>query len=473
MNKTLSILIASLCISINAYSNNIIEGKIKNVAKGTEVTLTKHGISHYLESEILSTSKVDENGSFRLSFNLNNSSILSLRIGLESTRMFMSPEDSVFVELDYKKFDETIYYSGKGGLENNFMALTVLRKDNGIMLSNNLEDNGKKYEEEINKQEEEFFKFINKNFNVNFSKDFTLFLNAQKKYKYIRTRAQFEIYYDASTKQFKSRTLSNEYAKFFDNVALDEDDNLISSDYVNALESFVSWKNKSLRNTDTSINAEILYSINLKNYYSHWKTQGSKKVRDLILFNLLSQHLEYQASIAQQTFDSLLNDYSSYASEDLYVKSLQSKVEKLNPLLAGKPFPTLTLLNASGEEFNTNSLKGKVLLIDFWATWCGPCLVGMPKLEETALALKENTQFSIVRINVNDQKESWQKFIEKKSGNYLELFADARLSKEIEQLLQVKGIPRYMLIDKNGNFVESNYYINPKTVEQINALSNE
>lgn len=74
----------------------------------------------------------------------------------------------------------------------------------------------------------------------------------------------------------------------------------------------------------------------------------------------------------------------------------------------GDPIPTFTVYTQHGQALASESLKGKIVLLHFWATWCGPCQEEMPKLEGLLRALKDNTEFVplIVSIDLEGKKET-------------------------------------------------------------------
>lgn len=111
-----------------------------------------------------------------------------------------------------------------------------------------------------------------------------------------------------------------------------------------------------------------------------------------------------------------------------------------------KPFLKFTLPNTEDKIIDINSFLGKITLVDFWASWCGPCRIKHPELIKLKKKF-ENENFDIVGVSIDDKKKNWLKAIEKDSLNWTNLIDK---DKQVNDELGIQAIPFNYLIDENG-----------------------
>ncbi|MFD2036671.1 TlpA family protein disulfide reductase [Belliella marina] len=137
-------------------------------------------------------------------------------------------------------------------------------------------------------------------------------------------------------------------------------------------------------------------------------------------------------------------------------KSLILEFEKLSQSQKGQKGYDFTYKDPNGKEVSFSSLKGKIVYLDVWATWCGPCIQQIPhlkKLEEEFHG--QDIVFLSVSIDEQKDHEKWKKFIEEKELGGVQLFADGAWKSGLVQNYEIKGIPRFMLFDKDGMIIST------------------
>lgn len=101
--------------------------------------------------------------------------------------------------------------------------------------------------------------------------------------------------------------------------------------------------------------------------------------------------------------------------------------------------------------FKLEDKKGNVVLLNLWATWCGPCRAEMPNLIEMEDKFKDK-KFEIIGLNTDDESvEDITKFAEDMKLNYQMAYADPSMMKELINISKFQGIPQSYLIDRDGN----------------------
>lgn len=114
----------------------------------------------------------------------------------------------------------------------------------------------------------------------------------------------------------------------------------------------------------------------------------------------------------------------------------------------GKTAPQFQATTFDGTKIQLSEFQGKVVLIDFWASWCGPCRQEMPFLNELHQKYRK-TPFEIIAINIDDKIENAKKFIDRLSEPvHLTIVEDSK--QQIPPLYDIKGMPTSILIDKEG-----------------------
>jgi peroxiredoxin len=116
----------------------------------------------------------------------------------------------------------------------------------------------------------------------------------------------------------------------------------------------------------------------------------------------------------------------------------------------GDKMPAFTITDLSGREINTASIKGKVVLVNFWATWCPPCLVEMPRLEKEVWRKYKDADFVMVAI-AREQSEQEIAEFQKENGLTFPFAADPQ--REVYKLFGNGGIPRSYVVGADGKIL--------------------
>lgn len=137
------------------------------------------------------------------------------------------------------------------------------------------------------------------------------------------------------------------------------------------------------------------------------------------------------------------------------VAKKDEKATKTKLPLGTSDYPTLTDLK--GNEFNFAKYKGKVVYVDYWASWCGPCRQQFPfskKLHEE-LSEKQKKNIVFLYISIDEDMDAWKNAIEKLELNNGDHGHSAGgWASEVVRKYKINGIPRYMILDKNGTIVQ-------------------
>jgi thiol-disulfide isomerase/thioredoxin len=159
----------------------------------------------------------------------------------------------------------------------------------------------------------------------------------------------------------------------------------------------------------------------------------------------------------------LTKTYEDYAKE-VYTRDRAAEVSPVSDL-DGKEAPDFEYTSFDGEKVRLSRMRGKIILLDFWESWCGYCLLALPKLNELLQEYK-NKGLIIVGITT-ENREQIEKLIKFNHLNYINIFADKTILKDYK----VTARPTYYLINKNGIIIKTSYGDLEKIEAAIKAIT--
>jgi peroxiredoxin len=121
-------------------------------------------------------------------------------------------------------------------------------------------------------------------------------------------------------------------------------------------------------------------------------------------------------------------------------------------LKVGKKFPDFDEKDLKGKPFSLAAYKGNVVLIDFWATWCGPCRAELPNVLST-YAKYHSKGFEVLGISLDDDKEVLENFIKTQKMTWPQYFDGKAWENKLSQKYGITGIPATFLIDGEGTII--------------------
>lgn len=132
----------------------------------------------------------------------------------------------------------------------------------------------------------------------------------------------------------------------------------------------------------------------------------------------------------------------------------------------GAPAPEFTLKDINGKDFSLSSLKGKYVILDFWGSWCGWCIKGIPDLKKAYEKYKG--QLEIVGIDCNDTEEKWKAAVEKHTLPWIHVRNEG--NPDVTLLYGIEGFPTKIILDKEGNIVKTVVGEDPEFYKHLDAL---
>lgn len=183
--------------------------------------------------------------------------------------------------------------------------------------------------------------------------------------------------------------------------------------------------------------------------------EGLKPTLDFLPNDTLKGDFVLNAASGYTTFNDFKQLMDTYGKFILTKSQKKKQMDIMSPLALlkeGDAAFNFSYPDKEGKTVSMADLRGKVVLVDVWATWCGPCKAEIPHLKKLEEELK-GTDVQVVSISVDEAKDKgkWLKMIKEEELGGLQLFASGW--GDLAQYYKIKGIPRFMVFDKQGKIV--------------------
>jgi thiol-disulfide isomerase/thioredoxin len=392
--KPKQILTIVLIVAAGIYLTMNTETDPNQVTITGEITNPKGELVTFSNQDTTYSTTATANGTFTISFNLDSTTYLNFGHGIETTAMYVHPGDKIKLTIDTELFDETIEY--KGSSSSSYLAKKYLLEEGNDFF-------GKVY-----------------------------YMSSGEAYKAVLDSFKIDVI--------------NEFGEITDSAFINSE--ITSIDEKNTY--FIGRQEK-LAN----------YSVDVKTYM--WETRNI--ARDFNFYaaidSLNSIDFNNMAEQYAAAFQASLNNVTDaefiVTAKERITKTTDSWLERKtavdNMPKEGEPAIDFNYPDIEGNEISLTSFKGKLVYVDVWATWCGPCKAEIPSLQklETDYHGKDITFMS---VSVDTDKEDWEKMVAEKELGGVQLWADgwSKITKDYA----IFGIPRFLLFDAKGNVISTN-----------------
>ena len=383
-----------LIISLVYFSINKKTIKETKVTIAGKITNPRGESVSFINQDTSYSTTTNKNGAFTISFDLDSATYLRFEHGPEGTAMYVNPGDKIDLTIDTESFDETIKY--RGSPSSSFLAKKYLLEERSDYLG--------------------------------------------------------EVYYMSSTQEYKT------YLESIKNSIIDEFGDVNDSKFINS----------EVANIDRDIEYFIgrqeklsQYSNDVRSYM--WETSEISRAFNFYaaLDSLNTTEFKYMTEQYTQSYQSSLNrvtnqEFLATAKERITKTTnrwIEMKTAVDNMPKEGQPAINFNYPDIDGNNVSLSNLKGKLVYVDVWATWCGPCRAEIPSLQKLEVDYHER-DVTFLSVSVDQDKEAWKKMVADEELGGIQLWADgwSKITKDYA----IFGIPRFMLFDTKGNIISTN-----------------
>ncbi len=201
----------------------------------------------------------------------------------------------------------------------------------------------------------------------------------------------------------------------------------------------------------------------LTSFKSYIKQTAMEDKSPMVSMFATSINAGADATDNEALYNNLLKRFPKHTGIQTVVKQFRESTGNAQPqppqqsatAAVGSMAPEITMPDVNGKNFSLSSLKGKYVLVDFWASWCGPCRMENPNVVE-AYNKYRNKNFTILGVSLDKTKEAWVKAI-KEDGLTWNHISDLKFwNSEAVTLYGFNGIPYNVLIDPAGKIIANN-----------------
>jgi len=380
---------------------------------------------------------VDAAGQYHFAAELEDPVLAYLQCGDKSVELYLYPGDKINMDFDVNNFPNSIRMEGKSAGLNTYLleerktfasTLGLVIKKSETLAPQDFMD----FAKTLNKKRNQFFdkyqkkhkltpldkSFIKSNLNYAYA---TMMFNYEDVQQYVQKKDEIE--------------LPNNYFSFLKSIPLSVEDVLPNIHYVDFINQFLEHQKQMGDN-------QFLTKTELAKQFFKGEVLAFVQAKEMATVCQLGKAHLYGNSIQEFIVN---NEYEQYNNV------LRAIYNENKPIQTGSTAPDFALTDIDGNSVHLSDLRGKVVCIDFWATWCRPCIKSMTYSQRMVDQYK-GKDVEFLYVSMDENASSWEGHVKRQGlkGKHLNAMSGKGYLSDIAKLYKVKQLPTYVIVDKDG-----------------------
>ena len=399
---------------------------------------------------------VAEDGTFSMNFELAEPGYYTMNYGGEHAKMYLEEGFNLHLDLNTEEFDESLSFGGEGAGFNNYLIGMYLLDEQFIMAHP--------------------FRDLHMNDPENFRAIIDSMVQAKKDYL---QQASMDLVLPTDFVSNEMMGLDYEYyvylseyrntASYYQDV--EEEELGIPEDFVAAagdlpLENVGMLDNFTYRRfVDVQMGGEArdrFYALSEEEQgdglaFTRLKLEviaeklANPEVRDNFLHEAMNDAVSWYGA---QDLTEMVTLFKSLCQDQKCIDAIEAEVDGWKSLWKGEPAPQFAYADMDGNTVALADLEGKVVYVDVWASWCGPCRGEIPHLKDLEHDYHgQNVEF--VSVSIDEDEQAWRDMVQAEELRGVQLLADKAWESSICEDYKINGIPRFLLIGTEGKIVSA------------------
>lgn len=230
-----------------------------------------------------------------------------------------------------------------------------------------------------------------------------------------------------------------------------------SAAYSSMLKSYIEMR---FHETTAHLSDSLKYEFPMRSFFELIASEYSRIDREIAYEAFASELAFRMRDVDQELYLAVINpalELMTSSKSDYLKYSFTTQYNALKKILAGEIAPNFTLKDLYDKDVSLSDFRGKIVYLNFWGTWCPPCIASVPKQIEIQRKYEHNKDIVFLNIALEygvEDIERWKNFVKEKGYNGIHLVAEKQFNNESLTDYMLNTAPTYMIIGKSGEIIK-------------------